>query len=183
MKSSITGKERAERVIYSLPLIADVADPVMALVLGGLVVLGGIGVAEAHSIFPGDKEAPTHALQSVGSLVVVLLAYFTANTLAFTRSHHRAELIARALDQLGSHEEAVRVGAVCLLHGMSLDVPNCLAEIHTVEAQREAIRCSLEELHRSRDLRPETKALIEAALHDLEATPSERGVMRRPWNK
>lgn len=131
-----------------IPIVHETADPWIFTVLLLLVGLATYGVINADSVFPGDKDARAHVIQVAAGFLVILGAYFTAVNLREARAHQAFDRLCRAVDQLGSESDAVRVGAVHLLESLALerlDLPTGSAG-EVMQAKRSAIFEALEAL-------------------------------------
>jgi hypothetical protein len=162
-----TLKDRLERVPECVPLIKDAGDPVVAGLLLALLLAAIVCLIEANDIFPSDHEARTHVIQAVGGIVVLLGAYFTANRLAFQRSQQRAEILSKLLDQIGSDNRAIRIGAIRLIERVVLELPRHRAAAVERRIYEQAIRDALETLREREDCDQTTARAISDVLNTV----------------
>jgi hypothetical protein len=131
-----------------IPIVRETADPWIFTVLLLLVGLATFGVLDPNSVFPGDDDARAHVIQVAAGFLVILGAYFTAVNLREVRAHQAFDRLCRAVDQLGSESDAVRIGAVHLLESLALerlDLPTGSAG-EVMRAKKSAIFDALEVL-------------------------------------
>ena len=136
-----------------IPLVREATDPMMFLVLATLVVATGFAVFFAEDVFPGDEDARSHVLQLAGGLLIVLGGYFTSVSLREIRAQQAFDRLCRVIEQLGSDSEAVRVGAIKLLEGLTLEkleLPSGTAGA-AARTRQEVIREALEAVAREAD--------------------------------
>jgi hypothetical protein len=154
-------KERLFQWVNGLPVIGEVADPIVASVLGMLVVVTMVAIAIPGSVFPHDHDARTHVLQIAGGLLVVLGVYYTSIALRDRRAHEYLERFATAIGQLDSGCKATRLGAVRLIQGVALEKPVLPSDSTTagaLAARRKAIWDVLDQLSVDPDLDTATLA-------------------------
>ncbi len=133
-----------------VPLVREASDPMVLLVLAILVVATAIAVVFPSDVFPGDKDARSHVLQLAGGVLVLFAAYFTSVNLRETRAQHAFERLSRAIEQLGSESEPVRIGAIKLLESIALErleLPSGTGGSAAI-ARHEAVREALEAVAR-----------------------------------
>lgn len=153
-----------------IPLVRETADPWIFLVLAALVVVTAFAVTFPQDVFPGDKDARGHVIQVAAGFLVILGAYFTAVNIREARAQQAFDRLCRVIEQLGSGNEAVRIGAIRLLESIALeklDLPGgSTGEV--MRARNAAIREALESVVRESNGLPSTD-LARQVLRDLEA--------------
>lgn len=152
--AGLTGEDRREkdrvfRFFSGLRFLRDAGDPVAAGVLMMFAVAAG-----AILVVADDRAV---VIQCAAGLVVCAGLYFTAVGLREGRADRYADRLTRALDQLGSDQEAVRVGAIRLLAGMLLEnpgIPEDPASRSAMRVRKLAIREALAVVAREVEGRP-----------------------------
>lgn len=119
-----------------MPVVRQSGDPVIAGVLLLFIALVVLALVLAKVFFPGDDRARTYVIQLAAGLLALFVFYFAAINLRTSRAQHYADRLSRAIDQLGSSSDVVRVGAIRLLEGLALEAP----EIPGDDASRLAAR-------------------------------------------
>lgn len=142
-------KSRVYRASDRVPVLKEMADPVIAGCLGLVVVAAAIGLFFAGDLFPGDENPEATVLQTGGGLVLAIGVYFTAVNIRLARAAKHAEHIATVLGLLDTDREDVRVGAVKLLEAVGTeapDVPGDIASRRAAVARHASIIAVLEEV-------------------------------------
>jgi hypothetical protein len=161
-------KERLFGLSDRIPLVKEAADPIVAAVLGLLVVLAIVGISIPGEIFPHDNAARSHILQLAGGLILVLGAYYTSVNLRELRAHQYLDRLAKNIELLGAPNQAVRMGSIRLLQGIALERPALPVDSTTAgaaSARRHAIREALETVSEADDAR--TAQLAATVLAEL----------------
>lgn len=116
-------KDRIWGLCDHIPLIKETADPIVATVLGIVIVVTALGISFPGRIFPHDSAARSHVLQVAGGLVLIFGAYYTSVNLREVRAQQYLERLARIIEQTGNPSEPVRLGSIRLLQGALLEKP------------------------------------------------------------
>jgi hypothetical protein len=156
-----------------IPVARETADPWVFLAMIGLVAATAAGLVFAHDVFPGDDNARGYVIQLAAGMLVILGAYFTAVNIREARAQQAFDRLCRAIEQLGSDSEPVRVGAVRLLESIALEkleLPTGSAG-DALAARQKAIREALALVSAERDGRPSVE-LAQRVLGELEARTS-----------
>ena len=130
-------------VFDRIPVVKEMADPIVAGVLGVLVLLTIAGVALPGQVFPHDHEARSHVMQIAAGLVVVFGAYYAAVNIREVRGQKYLERLSNVIDQVGSSQPAVRLGGIRLLQSIALERPLLPSDSMTTTAavaRKQAIR-------------------------------------------
>jgi hypothetical protein len=136
MSSQRVDKRRIFAIFDRVPVVRQTGDPVIAgvLMLFALAVI--VALALAEDIFPGDDRARTYVVQIAGGFLALFVFYFASINLRTSRAQHYADRVSKAIEQVGSTSDVVRIGAVRLLEGLALEEP----EIPGDDASRLAAR-------------------------------------------
>ena len=129
-------KDKLFDFVNRLPLLGEMADPIVASVLLVLVSVTIFGLASPHAVFPHDHTPRSHILQAAGGLLVVFAAYYSAIALRDRRAHEYLDRLAKALSDLASDSVATRVGAIRLLQSLALERPVLPPDSTTIGALR-----------------------------------------------
>ena len=167
-------KTRLFATINRAPIVGELADPIVASVLGTLVIITIVAIALPSAVFPRDHDGRTHVLQIAGGLLVVFGVYYTSIAVRDRRAHEYLERLAACIGQLDSTCKATRVGAVRLIQGIALETPVLPSDSTTegaLTARRDAIWDVLCEL--SRDPDEDVAELATRVREELTATGFE----------
>jgi hypothetical protein len=165
-------KERLFAVCYRIPVIKELADPIIATVLVFVLLIAVVGITIPGAIFPHDSGARGHVMQAVGGLVVIFGAYYASVNLREARAQQYLERLSTIITQVGNPNEAVRLGAIRMLQSTALErpaLPSDSMAARAVNARRMAISEVLESVSNEGDRREaRLAATVLAELRDWE---------------
>lgn len=117
-------KTRVYGAFDRVPVLREMADPVIAGCLAVVVLAVAVALVFAPDILPRDDNPEASIVQVGGGLVLVVGVYFTAVNIRLSRAANHSEHIATVLALLDTDREDVRLGAVKLLQAVGTESPD-----------------------------------------------------------